>query len=743
MQSLLFRLSPLPPTSSQLGLHHPAGRRWANSCAAPQISLLACPIMASATADRFRSRRGEPLGQNGECGCSEPGKSTLACALSRELHVLGFLSYVLDGDNVRHGLNKDLSFKAEDRAENIRRIGEVAKLFADAGVICIASLISPYRKDRDACRAMLPESTFIEVFVDTPLEICEARDAKGLYKLARAGKIKGFTGIDDPYEPPLNSECLAEPLNPQYGGGIISNPDFSKGTKGWSSFGFSKVEDRTSDSGNKFLVAYSRSRSYQSISNNVHLEKDKLYTFSAWLQTSEGNADVVVIFKTGGKFIHAGAVEAKSGCWSMLKGGLSVDATGPAKLYFQSNNTQAEIWVDSVSLQPFSKEEWRSHQTQTIRQARMKLVKVKVVDANGRILPNATISINQKRPHFPFGCAIPQSILTNTAYQNYFTSRFTVTTFENEMKWYSTERSQWNEDYSTADAMVAFAQQHGISLRGHNVFWDDPKYQMSWVASLPYDQLKNAAGRRLYSVVSRYKGKIIGWDVVNENLHFNFFEQRLGQGFSGDAYWKALQLDPGTLMFLNEYNTLEQPGDPASTPDKYLQKLKEIQYYTKNWEKIAIGLESHFDQPNIPFMRAALDKLALAKVPIWLTEVDVANIENQAGYLEEILREGFSHPAVQGIVMWAGWHAEGCNRMCLTDNNFRNLPTGDVVDKLIGEWRSEKIVATTDDDGFFKAHLFHGEHEIEISHPSANQISVKSLKVEPALHHESMVLKLD
>ncbi|KAG1366915.1 adenylyl-sulfate kinase 3 [Cocos nucifera] len=144
-------------------------------------------------------------------GLSGSGKSTLACALSQELYSRGYLAYVLDGDNVRHGLNRDLSFKAEDRAENIRRVGEVAKLFADAGIICIASLISPYRRDRDACRALLPDSTFIEVFMNIPLEVCEKRDPKGLYKLARAGKIKGFTGIDDPYEPPLDCEIVIEP----------------------------------------------------------------------------------------------------------------------------------------------------------------------------------------------------------------------------------------------------------------------------------------------------------------------------------------------------------------------------------------------------------------------------------------------------------------------------------------------------------------------------------------------------
>ncbi|XWS29702.1 hypothetical protein CRYUN_Cryun24cG0052900 [Craigia yunnanensis] len=123
-------------------------------------------------------------------GLSGSGKSTLACALCQALYSRGKLTYILDGDNVRHGLNRDLSFKAEDRVENIRRIGEVAKLFADAGIICIASVISPYRRDRDACRALLPEGDFIEVFMNVPLQICESRDPKGLYKLARAGKIK-------------------------------------------------------------------------------------------------------------------------------------------------------------------------------------------------------------------------------------------------------------------------------------------------------------------------------------------------------------------------------------------------------------------------------------------------------------------------------------------------------------------------------------------------------------------------
>jgi adenylylsulfate kinase len=139
-------------------------------------------------------------------GLSASGKSTLATALEKKLWERGVRSYVLDGDNVRHGLNKDLGFSPEDRNENIRRIGEVAKLFTDAGVVNITAFISPYRTDRDRVREIMAAGDFIEVFVDCPVAVCEQRDPKGLYKKARAGQIPEFTGISAPYEPPLKPE---------------------------------------------------------------------------------------------------------------------------------------------------------------------------------------------------------------------------------------------------------------------------------------------------------------------------------------------------------------------------------------------------------------------------------------------------------------------------------------------------------------------------------------------------------
>jgi adenylylsulfate kinase len=141
-------------------------------------------------------------------GLSGSGKSTIAVAAEREIVNRGHLAYVLDGDNIRHGLNKNLGFSPEDRTENIRRIGEVAKLFVDAGVVVFTSFISPYRSDRDAVRALMPDGDFIEAYVSASLETCEERDVKGLYKKARAGQIPEFTGISAPYEAPEKPELV-------------------------------------------------------------------------------------------------------------------------------------------------------------------------------------------------------------------------------------------------------------------------------------------------------------------------------------------------------------------------------------------------------------------------------------------------------------------------------------------------------------------------------------------------------
>ncbi|XP_027355480.1 endo-1,4-beta-xylanase 5-like [Abrus precatorius] len=533
----------------------------------------------------------------------------------------------------------------------------------------------------------------------------------------------GFEAEALSYDYTASIECLAYPHKPQYNGGIIQNPELNDGLQGWTPYGGSRIEHRET-SGNKYVVAHGRNKVHDSVSQKINLKKDNHYTLSAWIQVSEGNVPVTAVVKTNDGYKFAGIILAESNCWSMLKGGFTADTSGAAELYFESNSTSVEIWIDSVSLQPFTEEEWRSHQYQSIEKARKRKALVQVVDEQGKPLPNASIAFTQLRSGFPFGSAMNNYILNNRLYQNWFTSRFTVTTFANEMKWYSNEYSPSRESYAVADNMLQFAKQHNIAVRGHNIFWDDPHYQPSWVPSLSPYQLNSAVERRLRSVVSRYRGQVIAWDVVNENLHFSFFESKLGLNFSARMFNEAHYIDGQATLFLNEYNTVEDSRDGASTPARYVQKIRQIQSYPGNRGlPIGIGLEAHFPgfSVNLPYMRSSIDYLAATGFPIWMTEIDVANQPRQTQNFELVLREAHSHPSVRGIVMWTAWSPQGCYKICLVDNNFRNLPAGNVVDKLLHEWGlRKKLSGTTDQNGFLEVPLFHGHYEVQITHPLKN-----------------------
>ncbi|KAJ0077499.1 hypothetical protein Patl1_35263 [Pistacia atlantica] len=422
------------------------------------------------------------------------------------------------------------------------------------------------------------------------------------------------------------------------------------------------------------------------MSQKVYLDQAYLFTFSAWFQESEGEVPVFVAIKTATSPVtYCGSVVAKSNRWSMLKGGFTVNETGTADLYFECNNTEVEIWVDSVSLQPFSPYDWSYHQNKTAEKSR---VRIQTVDDNGYPVVNVNVTIEQNpASRLPIGCATSKLILENEKYKQWFTSSFGLTTFANEMKWYNTEPSPDIENYSVPDSMLQLMKQNKILVHGHNIFTDDPKYLPSWFS---WTASKSPAiGKRLSSIVSRYKGQLIGWDVVNENLHYSYFEEMMGENASGYIYKNA------------------------STPSKYIKKLKEIQSYIGKGSGMAIGLQSHVDVPNLPYMRAAIDTLALAGVPIWLTELDVPSGINQAEYLEQILKEAHSHPNVEGIILWAPWSLECYGGMCLTDRDFNNLPTGDVVDRLFCDyWSSKKLEGKTEKNGNFETSIFHGDYKV-------------------------------
>lgn len=258
-------------------------------------------------------------------------------------------------------------------------------------------------------------------------------------------------------------------------------------------------------------------------------------------------------------------------------------------------------------------------------------VKFQVTDANGAPLINASLGFLAGEREFKFGNVMSNRILTLPAYQDWFASRFKYTVFENEMKWHWTEPSPGQEDYKFADGMLQFVKHHNIQARGHNVVWENPYWLPDWAKTLPPNELEEATRRRQCSIMTRYSGQLIHWDVVNENLHYSYLEEMLGEQASTVFYQRAHRIDQKAIPFLNDFNTIENETDKISSPSKYLEKIQEIR--SKGYDgPLGIGLQGHFyTPPNLPYIRAALDALATANLPIWVSELDVDGRWPQVG----------------------------------------------------------------------------------------------------------------
>ncbi|PIN19174.1 Endo-1,4-beta-xylanase [Handroanthus impetiginosus] len=507
------------------------------------------------------------------------------------------------------------------------------------------------------------------------------------------------------YDYSAYTECKSEPEDPLYNGGIIKT--------------------------NEALGIINRPiNSPVFVLNN--LTSDTIYCFSSWVKITGADSAVIKASLTvdNTTFKCMGTVIAKNGCWSFLKGGFVLDSPSTcAFIHFQnSDGQQIDISVSSASLQPFTYQQWKMNQQNMINTERKRFATLHVSDVDGNRLQGAKVVVKQVSRDFPFGSAIAKTILGNFPYQNWFVERFNAAVFENELKWYSTEPQPGQVNYTIPDQMLKFLRKNQIIARGHNIFWEDPKNTPSWVRNLNPPDLKSAVKSRIQSLMSKYRNEFIHWDVDNEMLHWDFYEQKLGPNASLEFFETAQKLDPLARLFMNEFNVFETCDDLNSTVDGYVERLRELGEYGVLMD--GIGLEGHFTVPNPALIRGVLDKLGTLDLPIWLTEVDISNSldqETQAKYLEVVLREGFSHPAVNGIMLWTALHPSGCYQMCLTDNNFHNLPAGDVVDSLLKEWQTGVVEGETDDHGVFSLSGFLGEYEVTVSYSNRTTNSTLSL----------------
>ncbi|GMY05478.1 endo-1,4-beta-xylanase 5-like isoform X1 [Fagus crenata] len=476
-----------------------------------------------------------------------------------------------------------------------------------------------------------------------------------------------------------------------------------------------------------------------------NLTQGTYYSFSSWVKIQGAESALIrASLKTQDVTYECiGTVIARHRCWSFLKGGFVLSSpTGFSILTLQnSDDKDIKIAITSASLQPFTEQQWNINQQYIINTQRKRAVTIHVSDKHGDKLQGAAINIEQVSKDFPFGSAIAMTILGNLPYQNWFVRRFNAAVFENELKWYATEPDQGKVNYTVADQMLEFVRANQIMARGHNIFWEDPKYAPQWVRDLTGPELQSAVNSRIQSLMNKYKEEFIHWDVSNEMLHFDFYEQRLGPNATLHFYEIAHMSDPLATLFMNEFNVVETCSDVNSTVDTYISRLRELQRGGVFMD--GIGLEGHFTIPNPPLMRAILDKLATLGLPIWLTEVDISNKldkEAQAIYLEIVLREGFSHPSVNGIMLWTALHPNGCYEMCLTDSNFQNLPAGDVVDKLLKEWQTGVVEGQTDDHGSYSFYGFLGEYQVSVTYGNRRANSTFSLSRGDETRHYNIQL---
>ncbi len=370
--------------------------------------------------------------------------------------------------------------------------------------------------------------------------------------------------------------------------------------------------------------------------------------------------------------------------------------------------------------------DWKTDANKRTEQIRKGNFRITAISPYGSKLPvpGIEVKISQIKHHFAFGSCINNNVMTNTNYANFFKNHFEWAVMENESKWYRNELMQGKVDYKTADNIYNWCAANGIIMRGHCIYWEKEKYAQQWLRNLAYaplpaaSPLRSAVESRMNSVVNHFKGKFVHWDVDNEMLAGSFYKDHLGEAIWYWMFQAANQIDPNCRLFVNEYDVLSF-GRYDTTPYKNL-----ITNLRNNGAPIhAIGVQGHIE---VNFNRTnalkVLDSLAQLGLPIWITEFDVnqADINLRANDMEDFYRIAFSHPAVEGILMWGFW--EGSRwypNWFIVNNDWTLNEAGRRYEALMDEWTTKNDSSITDNNGNADFRGFYGKYSITLTSAKA------------------------
>lgn len=364
--------------------------------------------------------------------------------------------------------------------------------------------------------------------------------------------------------------------------------------------------------------------------------------------------------------------------------------------------------------------DWKQQANDGIRTFRQRDAAIRLLDAQGQPRAGVTVEVKQTSKRFPFGAALSPTVLRDEKYQKFFLEHYNWAVFENDMKWYSNEGRRGTEDYSRADAMLKWCSEHAIPVRGHCIYWEPEKWQPRWLRELTGDDLRAAVERRIDSIVSRYQGKVVHWDVNNEMLHGSFFRDRLGKDIYAWMYKRAHEIDPSAKLFVNEFNILSVDKDFQTTQvDEYVAQIQQL--LAAGAPIHGVGIQGHVWSKTVlehpETLRTNLDKVAALGLPIWISEFDCAFEEEAANAdcLEAVYRTAYGHPAVEGLVAWVFWAGNSWRgpNAGLARRDWSLNAAGERFEALMKEWSTE-VSGVTDAEGRFAFRGFHGDYAVTI-----------------------------
>jgi len=546
-------------------------------------------------------------------------------------------------------------------------------------------------------------------------------------------------------------------------GNLLTNPGFESGTTGWYGYGGDSFTTSTAAyrSGSNSGYASGRTYAYQGIAQSLlgMMAPGKTYTITGWVKLQNASSDSVgltmrQIDSSGTNYIPMMWSTGNNNSWTCLSNNFTLNVSGTLTgldLYFEGPASGVNFYVDDANVSCPPAAPWQPDANARIEQYRKGNFQITVVSPYDTNLPlsDVQVDVNQIKHQFAFGSCFNSSYLNNTTYTNFFKNHFEWAVCENQSKWYWNEPNQGYVTYTDADNIYNWCNSNGITMRGHNIFWELQSSLPSWVPGLSYapwpqtSNLYTACQNRLNSVVPHFQGKFVQWDVDNEMLgtgsDYQFFD-RLEVGGPGSAdvnsrvwmYQKANQLDPNCKLFMNEYAG-NSWGDYDSS--SYVTLANTLR--SKGAPIHGIGLQSHLGQtPSFDparFYSSVLQPLWALNLPIWATEFD-ANEPNdtiRANDLENFYRICFSDPNVAGILMWGfmkgtTWQSD----WYLADSNGTSNATGQRYESLMSQWTT-KTSSITDSNGNTNLRGFYGKYRITLTPPEPGPNTVAIIDVLP------------